>query len=176
VIGLNSELLVGATIGWYVGGTTTPINSFTTSALSIANQNPVPADANGRFPAMWLAPGTYKYVLTPGGGETPVTLDGYVAPADTPDIDATLDDFLAGNAPLPIASGGTASGSAVDAIAALGGAPLAGATFTGPIGQGSKGPYLYLSAGGLVGGIVFVTAAAASDPRTGNNQFWATYP
>lgn len=176
VIGLDSELLVGATIGWYVGGTTTPIDSFTTSALSIANTNPVPAAGDGRFPPMWLAPGTYKYILKDVGGSTLHTLDGYIAPAPTPTYDPDLTDFLEGTEPLPIANGGTASTSAVDALAALGAAPLAGATFTGAIGQATKGPYLYLSTGGLVGGETFITDDATPDPRTGPNQIWATYP
>ncbi len=110
------------------------------------------------------------------GGSTLHTLDGYIASAAPPTFDPDLTDFLAGSDPLPIANGGTASESAVDALTALGAAPLAGATFTGAIGQTAKGPYLYLSAGGLVGGIMFVTASGATDPRTGNNQFWATYP
>lgn len=177
VIGLDSELLVGATIGWFVSGTTTPVNSFTTSALSVANANPVPAAGDGRFPQIWLAAGTYKYVLKDADGNTLHTLDGYVAPADTPTYDPDLTDFLEGSEPLPIDKGGTGSDSAGDALAALGAVPLAGnVALTAQIGQSGKGPYLALGVGGLVGGLVWVTAAAASDPRTGNNQFWFKYP
>jgi len=177
VIGLDSELLSGATIGWFVAGTTTPANSYTTNALSVANANPVPASAAARFPAMWLAPGSYKYVLKDASGNTLLTRDGFIAESAPPSFDPDLDDFLAGDEPLPIAKGGTASTSAGDAIVSLGGVPLTGGvSLTGQLGQSGKGPYLALAVGGLVGGLVWVTDDAAADPRTGNNQFWFKYP
>lgn len=180
VIDNASALLVDAKLYWYVGGTTTPVNTFTTSALDVENSNPVEADADGRFPAIWLAPGTYKYILTDATSspESPiVTRDGYIADSAPPSFDPGLDDFLAGDEPLPIANGGTASTSAVDALANLGAVPVAGAVaLTGQIGQSTKGAYLYNAVGGLVGGAVYVTADDAADPRDGNNQFWFKYP
>lgn len=177
VIGLDSEILVGATLGWFVGGTTTPVNTFTTSDLSIPNANPVPAQGDGRFPPIWIGAGAYKYVLKDAADNVLVTRDGYVISAAPPSFDPDLADFLSGDAPLPIDKGGTGSTSAVDAIAAIGGVPTTGGVaLTGPIGQEAKGPYVYLAAGALVGGEFWVTAAADPDPRTGNNQFWATYP
>jgi len=49
---------------FYTTGTTTPINSYTTSDLSVANSYPVVADANGRFGPIWLSNlATTKVVL-----------------------------------------------------------------------------------------------------------------
>lgn len=50
---------------FYTTATTTPINSYTTPGLSVANPWPLVADSNGRFPIAWLANlGTSKSVLT----------------------------------------------------------------------------------------------------------------
>lgn len=174
-VGLDSELLSGATIGWYVGGTTTPIDSFTTSALSVANLNPVPAGADGRFPAIWLAAGTYKYILKTSAGVTLATRDGFIAAAAAPSFSTDLTDFLAGDDPLPLANGGTNATSAVDALATLGALPKAGGALTGGITQTGNGAYMFEATSSALAGAVFVTANNAADPRTGNNQWWATY-
>lgn len=75
VIGLSSELLVGANLYWYAAGTTTPLATYTTEALSVANPNPVPADAAGRFRAIWLQAADYKLELKSAAGVTLVTRD-----------------------------------------------------------------------------------------------------
>lgn len=50
---------------FYTTGTSTPISSYTTQALTVANAYPVVADSNGRFPAIWLSNlATSKVVLT----------------------------------------------------------------------------------------------------------------
>lgn len=49
---------------FYTTGTTTPISSYTTQALSTPNAYPVVADSNGRFPPIWLSNlATTKVVL-----------------------------------------------------------------------------------------------------------------
>jgi hypothetical protein len=46
----------------YLAGTSTPLASYTTSALSVANPNPVILDANGEA-QIWLGSQSYKIVL-----------------------------------------------------------------------------------------------------------------
>lgn len=66
---VNGAVLVGAKLWFYVTGTSTPKNTYTTSALSSANTNPVVADANGIFPDIYLATDTdYKVILTTSAG------------------------------------------------------------------------------------------------------------
>ena len=47
-----------ARLYFYQAGTTTKITTYTTSALSVANANPVVADANGVFPPIFVNEGT----------------------------------------------------------------------------------------------------------------------
>lgn len=176
IINVASAIQVGAKLYWRVAGTDTPVDSYTTSALSVANTNPVLADAEGRFPQMWLAQGSYKYILTAPDGSPadPITVvNGYVV-TDTPTIDSGLDAFLAGAA-LPIANGGTGQTSAPNAIVALGGLPLVGGNMTGQIVQSTKGAYLYNSASGQAHGAVYVTDDGASDPTSLAGEWWAVY-
>jgi len=71
----NGDVCADAKATWYVAGTTTPTDTYTTSALSVANTNPVEANALGVFPEMWLSPTvSYKVVIT-GTGVTPRTID-----------------------------------------------------------------------------------------------------
>ncbi len=54
----------GAKMWFYQSGTNTLQNTYSDVGLTIANLNPVPADSNGRFPAIWLASiNAYKVVL-----------------------------------------------------------------------------------------------------------------
>ena len=89
IIGLNSELLIGAKLYWFVAQTSTPATTYTTSALSIANPNPVPTDATGRFRPIWLGAGPYKYILQDVQGNVLRTIDNF-----TP-VAAYLDDYIA---------------------------------------------------------------------------------
>jgi hypothetical protein len=60
VINANGKPLSGAKLYTYASGTTTPLATYTTSALSVAHPNPVFADSNGRFPAIYLANQEYR--------------------------------------------------------------------------------------------------------------------
>ncbi len=178
VIGLDSEIEVGSKLYWYVANTATPTDTYTTPALNIANTNPVLAAADGRFPEIWLAPGDYKYVLTAPAGSPadPLhTVDDFNVPDNPPSFDPSLDGFLSGADPLPIASGGTASTSAVNALAALGGLPLAGGTVTGNITRSTKGVHLYFNTAAMNNGGVFLTIDSDPDPTTLAGQIWLKY-
>lgn len=65
----------GAKLFCYAAGTTTKQDTFTTSAMNVANANPVVADAStGLFPAIYLTPGlSYKFVLSPSTDTDPPT-------------------------------------------------------------------------------------------------------
>jgi len=82
-------VLAGGKINTYVAGTTTPLATYTTSALSVANANPIVLQSNGRMPAeAWLPQGSnLKIVLTDAVGN--------VIPNGTLDNIPCLNDFAA---------------------------------------------------------------------------------
>lgn len=168
VMGLASELLVGAKLYWYEAGTATPIDTCSDHDLNTENTNPVVAAADGRFPQIWLADDTgYKWIFTDADG-TPAsplaTQDNYFTPPAQVSFDPALEDFLAGDEPLPIANGGTASTSAVDALAALGAMGTVGGEFGGQITQDSAGGYIYNANSGMAGGKVYLQVIGGSPP------------
>lgn len=57
----------GLQLFFYETGTTTPRDTYTNEAATIANANPVISDSNGVFPDIWIA-GTYKVVLKDKNG------------------------------------------------------------------------------------------------------------
>lgn len=176
VIDEASAIGVGWQLSFYTSDTTTRIDTYTTPDGSVKNTNPVESDADGRFPAIWIADGqTIKWVLADADGAVLVSRDDYDIPTSPPAFDAALDDFLAGNAPLPIANGGTASTSAVNAIAALGGLPAAGGTVTDDITRSAKGVYVYWSAAGQVNGAIYVTVDSDPDPTSAAGEIWMKY-
>lgn len=65
--------VAGAQCFVYDSGTTTKRAIYTTPALSVEHENPVVADSNGRFPAIYVNPlaGAYKTVLAPSGDTDP---------------------------------------------------------------------------------------------------------
>lgn len=72
----NGLTMPGALLYFYLTGTTTPKDTYTTSGLSTANANPVVADANGLFPPMYLTQVTdYKAILKTSAGTTVATRD-----------------------------------------------------------------------------------------------------
>lgn len=61
VLDTNGNPVSGGCVWTYAAGTTTPATTYTDSALSVANANPIVADGAGRFVA-WLSTGTnYKF-------------------------------------------------------------------------------------------------------------------
>jgi hypothetical protein len=62
----------GLKLFFYIPGSTTKRNTYTTSALSVANNNPVVADGNGLFPAIYVDSELgYKCVLAPSTDTDP---------------------------------------------------------------------------------------------------------
>ena len=176
VIDEASAIGIGWQLSFYTANTTTRIITYTTAAGSVQNTNPVLSDAEGRFPEIWIAPGqSIKWTLADADGAIITTVDNYAIPTTPPTFDPTLDDFLAGNSPLAIANGGTASTSAGNAIAALGGLPVAGGTMTDDITRSGKGVYLYWNAAGQVNGTIYVTASGDPDPTSVAGDVWMAY-
>jgi hypothetical protein len=176
VLGINGAALVGAKLYWYATGTTTPVVTYSDQATTVANQNPVPADGYGRFPQIWLPAASYKFVLTDASNNVIRTQDPWVSEPSAPTIAAALNSFLAGSSALPIANGGTASTTAVNALAALGGLPLTGGALTGNVTRATKGGLAYFNTAAMTDFQVFLTPMASADPRTPTSgQVWARY-
>lgn len=76
---LNAGSIVpGGKLYFYQTGTSTPQNTYTTEALTVANTNPVIADANGLFGAIYLDPSlpSYRATLKTSADVTLVQWDG----------------------------------------------------------------------------------------------------
>jgi hypothetical protein len=73
----NGTPLVGGLLYTYTAGTTTPATTYTTSAGTIANTNPIVLDSGGRTPyEIWVNTGVlYKFVLKNSDGVTIGTYD-----------------------------------------------------------------------------------------------------
>lgn len=75
ILGADGRPVSGAKLNTYQTGTSTAKSVFTDAALTIAHANPVVADANGRFAAMFMAGGDYRVVLTDASDVTIATYD-----------------------------------------------------------------------------------------------------
>lgn len=73
--------LSGGLINTYLAGTTTPANTYTTSAGNVAHSNPIVLDSAGRVPTgeIWLTAGTsYKFVIKDSSANLIGTYDNIV--------------------------------------------------------------------------------------------------
>lgn len=84
--------LAGGLLYSYEAGTTTPAATYTTSAGTIANTNPIVLDAAGRPPSeVWLSANTlYKFVVKTSTGTLIRTYDNIPGANDS----TTLDNFI----------------------------------------------------------------------------------
>ena len=64
----NGELLVGARLFLFDGGTTTPRVGYRDSSLTSPHPNPIVADAQGRLPLIFMDDGFYRQRLTDATG------------------------------------------------------------------------------------------------------------
>lgn len=76
----QGNVLAGGLMYWYLAGTTTPKDTFTTSAGAVANSNPITLDSAGRpSTGIYLEEGTsYKLVVKDSAGNTIFTQDNIV--------------------------------------------------------------------------------------------------
>ena len=78
----NGDVLPGALMYFYAAGTTTPQNTYTTSARTVAHANPVVADSDGYFPLIYLDPSlAYKVVFNDADDVLIWTADNFYATA-----------------------------------------------------------------------------------------------
>ncbi|TXH43637.1 MAG: hypothetical protein E6Q97_33795, partial [Desulfurellales bacterium] len=76
VFDANGHPMSGAKLYFYITSTTTPVDTFSDSALTTPNANPVVADSAGRFGEIYLTPSTtYKAVLKDSSDVTIWTAD-----------------------------------------------------------------------------------------------------
>lgn len=68
VVNANGKPYAGAKLYTYQAGTTTPLASYANSNLTTPHTNPVIADANGTFPAIYLQKQSYKLRLETSAG------------------------------------------------------------------------------------------------------------
>ena len=112
----NGNPVPGARIYTYAAGTTTPIATYTDAALTVANHNPIIADAAGRYTA-YLVPGTgYLFDIQSSTGTSIDTVDNILG---VPSSASTID--IAGTAGVAITAG-----QSVYLSTGTGGAPTAG--------------------------------------------------
>lgn len=90
----NGVPLAGGLIYTYTAGTSTPATTYTTSAGSVANSNPIVLDSAGRTPQeVWLPQLTnYKFVLKNSSGDLIGTYDNLPGVNDTAYIDQQIAD------------------------------------------------------------------------------------
>lgn len=176
VIDEASAIGVGWLLNFYTADTSTRITTYNAPSGGSANTNPVEADADGRFPEIWIEEGqTIKWVLTDELGVVKVSVDDYELPVAPPSIDPDLNDFLAGTAPLDIPNGGTGAADAVNALANLGALPAAGGTVSGSITRSGNGVVMYWKAAGQTAGAWFLTVDSDPDPTSAPGEIWAQY-
>src|SRR5271155_5687384 len=78
----NGAPLPGALLQFYVTGTTTPTNVYSSAALVTALSNPVAADAGGLFVPIYLAPTvSYRCQLQTSAGALIRDIDPVAAPS-----------------------------------------------------------------------------------------------
>lgn len=72
----NVRALPGSKLNFFLTGTTTPTNTYTTAALSVAHSNPVVANSAGVFETIYLDPSiTYKVTYTTSADVLIYTVD-----------------------------------------------------------------------------------------------------
>ena len=70
VLDADGVSVSGALIYTYTAGTTTPATTYTTSALAVANANPIVADSAGRYVAYLPAGANMKFLFKTAAGAT----------------------------------------------------------------------------------------------------------
>lgn len=105
----NGVPLAGGQLFSYQAGTSTPLATYTDETGNTPNTNPVILDSTGSA-NVWMGPGAYKFVLEDSTGNVQWTVDEVVQPGAP--VTISLTSQVTGV--LPIANGGTNSGTALN--------------------------------------------------------------
>ncbi len=134
--GLSSN---GAKLTFYETGTTTPLDTYSDEARTIANTNPVVANSEGRFGSIFLKDQKYKVLLNDSDDNLIWTADPVIGTNDASNSSVTIEDgttgvdlterFTEGAYPSPRDFGATGDGVADDSDALV--ALFAAATSNG---------------------------------------------
>jgi hypothetical protein len=102
----NGNPLTGGKVYTYAAGTTTPLATYTTSAGTVANTNPIILDAAGRTAnETWLVAGTlYKFIVKTSADVLVGTYDGLPAINDPYSINSLLGSVTGTNAIAAVAT------------------------------------------------------------------------
>jgi len=112
VLDTDGVAVSGALIYTYVGGTTTNAATYTTSALTVANANPIVADAAGRFVAYLPAGGNFKFLYKTAAGATIEEQDNILSvpgAAVNLDIEGTVGEAVTAGQVCYLSSGAEAT-------------------------------------------------------------------
>lgn len=107
----NGDPISGAKLNFYDSGTTTRLDTYSDTALSSANANPLVADSAGRFGEIFLQASDYKVVLTDADDVTIWTADPVAGT-----IDVTGDDYVPSQQSIADMTVLVAGGSLFDAV------------------------------------------------------------
>jgi hypothetical protein len=166
----NGTPYAGAKLYFYQTGTTTNQNTYSDSALSSANTNPVVADANGLFGPIYLDPTlTYKAVLKTSADVTIWTRDPLGGPSGsvirTVITGSTTHTKQANTVKLDLETLGGGGGGGGAVVAATAGQAAAG----GGGGAGSYSRRLVTAATFGASAVTVTIGAAGSGGSAGNN-------
>jgi len=75
----SGRVIAGARLYFFDEGTTTPQTTYEDAARTTAHDHPIVADAYGAWPAVYLAPGTYRCRILDAEGGAISDFDGIVA-------------------------------------------------------------------------------------------------
>lgn len=145
----SGRLGAGYQLSFFTTGTSTPLDTYSDAARTIANSNPVVADASGIFDDIHLADVPYKVVLTDADDVEVWSAD----PVQTSTGEIGI--------PVPLSKGGTGATSAANARVALG----LGTAATYTIGDGAdEVPTNSMVSGVPTGGIIMWSGSVLSVP------------
>lgn len=179
-VGGDGRPLVGAKLYTYETGTSTPKPVYSDAALSIPLDNPVETDNAGRFPAMFMAVGDYKTILTDANDAVIATDDPVDGKPAVPDpniyFKGNIQRFItAGNFTVPAevtrikvtVTGGGGSGASCASGAAGGGGGAGGTAIESIAVTPGDVIAVTVGAGGAAPASGAVNGAAGSDSTFG---------